>query len=310
VTPDGLIFSMTGFAAVRGGGEDGVAFSLTAKSVNHRFLDLQFRMPGGFDGAEAKLRQMLKSRLRRGHVDVTLVLDRGDRSERASEGELRVNEDLLGAAVRAYRAAARTHGLAGEPDLNVLLRLPGVMAVERAGAVEATADLEGEILASADDLLKLLLRARADEGAALAAELRRSMERLRRWSAEVGQLRGRVRDAQYERLHARLSEMLDGSVVSAERVLTEAALLADRSDVEEENVRLVTHVERFVAILDGGGEVGKRLDFLLQELSREANTMLSKTGGAVGENGLRITELGLEMKSEIERAREQVQNLE
>ncbi|MGH9596956.1 MAG: endoribonuclease YicC domain-containing protein, partial [Edaphobacter sp.] len=95
-----------------------------------------------------------------------------------------------------------------------------------------------------------------------------------------------------------------------ERVLTEAAMLAEKSDIEEELVRLRTHIDRFVAMLDEGGELGKRLDFLLQELNREANTMLSKTSGAAGENSLRITELGLEMKAEIERSREQVQNLE
>jgi uncharacterized protein (TIGR00255 family) len=107
-----------------------------------------------------------------------------------------------------------------------------------------------------------------------------------------------------------LVELTEGAAVSEERLLTEAAVLAEKSDIEEEIVRLRTHVERFVAMLDEGGEVGKRLDFLLQELNREANTMLSKTSGAAGENSLRITELGLEMKAEIERSREQVQNLE
>ncbi len=113
-----------------------------------------------------------------------------------------------------------------------------------------------------------------------------------------------------ERLRLRVLELLPGADVSEDRLLTEVALLVERSDIEEENVRLLTHVERFLAMLDEGGEVGKRMDFLLQELNREANTMLSKTGGSVGEIGRRITELGLEVKTEIERAREQVQNLE
>ena len=103
---------------------------------------------------------------------------------------------------------------------------------------------------------------------------------------------------------------MQGTSVSEERLLAEAAVLAEKSDVEEEIVRLRTHVDHFVALLDAGGELGKRLDFLLQELNREANTMLSKTSGASGDNSLRITELGLEMKAEIEKAREQVQNLE
>jgi uncharacterized protein (TIGR00255 family) len=98
--------------------------------------------------------------------------------------------------------------------------------------------------------------------------------------------------------------------LSEERLLAEVALLVERGDVEEELVRLRTHVDRFIELLEGGGELGRQLDFLLQELNREANTMLSKTGGSAGETGLRLTELGLAMKVELERAREQVQNLE
>jgi len=142
------------------------------------------------------------------------------------------------------------------------------------------------------------------------AELRASMLRLRAFAEEMSGLRNGVREAQFERLRSRLIELTEGVPVSEERLLTEAAVLAEKSDIEEEIVRLRTHVDRFVAMLEEGGELGKRLDFLLQELNREANTMLSKTSGAAGENSLRITELGLEMKAEIEKCREQVQNLE
>ena len=123
-------------------------------------------------------------------------------------------------------------------------------------------------------------------------------------------LRAGVRQALFLRLRGKLEELLASSAVSEDRLVTEAGLLAEKSDVEEELVRLRTHIERFIGILDAGGAVGKRLEFLLQELSREANTTLSKTGSAAGPDGLRMTELGLEMKAELERAREQVQNLE
>lgn len=298
------IYSMTGFASMRGCVEEGLEFTLTAKSVNHRFLDLQFRLPGGLDGLEAKLRLMLKARMGRGHIDLILTLDR------YGEGELRVNDELLSSALRAFRAAAARHGLGSEPDLNILLRLPGVLGVQRASLADNSSGWEEMAIKLAGELIGALLEARAEEGATLAAELRGAMERLRAMSAEIGELRGRVRDSQVARLRLRLRELLPGAEFSEERVLTEAAMLVERSDVEEENVRLLTHVERFLAMLDTGGEVGKRMDFLLQELNREANTMLSKTSGAVGEGGLRITEIGLEMKAEIERAREQVQNLE
>ena len=116
--------------------------------------------------------------------------------------------------------------------------------------------------------------------------------------------------ATFERLRGRIAELTQGAAPSEERLLAEAALLAERSDVEEELVRLRTHAERFLTLLNGGGELGKHLDFLVQELNREANTLLSKTSGASSGNGLRITDIGLEMKVEIERAKEQVQNLE
>ena len=112
------------------------------------------------------------------------------------------------------------------------------------------------------------------------------------FAEEMAGLRNGVREAQFDRLRSRLVELTEGVPVSEERLLTEAAVLAEKSDIEEEIVRLRTHVDRFVAMLDEGGELGKRLDFLLQELNREANTMLSKTSGAAGENSLRITELG------------------
>jgi len=121
-------------------------------------------------------------------------------------------------------------------------------------------------------------------------------------------LREDVRQAYFERISQRLTAMLDGSF-DRDRVLQEAALLAERSDVDEEVTRLRTHIDHFRLLVENGGEIGKKLDFLLQEMNREANTLLSKTGGVAG-NGPRITELGLGMKSEIEKAREQIQNLE
>ena len=298
------IYSMTGFASVQGSAGAGMAFSLTAKSVNHRFLDLQFRMPGGSDALEMKLRQLMKERLRRGHVDITLT-SRSVWRRRASG-----QRGPPCAALANFRQAASTHGLRSEPDLNVLLRMPGVMTVQHASPVRDISAVEGAVLECVPELLDLLQRMRADEGASLAAELRSSIDRLRAMSAEIGRLRFEVPDAHYARLRGRLTKLLEGVEIDQNRLLTEAALLAERSDIEEENVRLGTHLERFAAILDEGGEVGKRLDFLLQELNREANTMLSKTGAAAGEQGCRITEIGLAMKSELERAREQVQNLE
>ena len=298
------VYSMTGFANLRGSAGDGLAFTLTMKSVNHRFLDLSFRLPSSCDGLEMQLRKSMKESLRRGHVDVTLQV------ERRANAEVQLNADLLGAYVKAFREGAKTHGIVGEPDLSAMLRIPGVMSVETSVGVGDSSELETAVVALVPLLVEKLNEGRKQEGESLVAELRASMLRLRAFSAEMAGLRNGVREAQFERLRARLTELTQGVIVSEERLLTEAAALAEKSDIEEEIVRLRTHVDRFVALLDEGGELGKRLDFLLQELNREANTMLSKTSGATGENSLRITELGLEMKAEIEKAREQVQNLE
>ncbi len=298
------VYSMTGYANLRGSVKEQLAFTLTVKSVNHRFLDLQFRLPSSCDGLEIQLRRILKERLRRGHVDVTLQL------ERKANVQIQLNAGLLDAYVKAFREASALHGLTNEPDMNALLRLPGLMSAESNVSEEAMQGLDEAVLSLVDELVGKLNEGRAQEGAALAAELRASMLRLQTFAEEVAELRSGVRDALFERLRARLAELMQGTSVSEERLLAEAAVLAEKSDVEEEIVRLRTHVDHFVALLEAGGELGKRLDFLLQELNREANTMLSKTSGASGANSLRITELGLEMKAEIEKAREQVQNLE
>lgn len=299
-----LIYSMTGFASVRSSADESVGFALAIKSVNHRFLDLQLRLPPYCDALEMQMRRFLKETLKRGHVEVTLQV------ERRASAQIQLNADLLGAYVGAFGKAAELYGLSNQPDLNSLLRIPGVMSAETTVGVEGIPELDRAVMAEMPLLVEKLNAVRAQEGAALAAELRNSMARLRAFGDEMAVLRNGVREAQFERLRTRLAELTSGVPVTEDRLLSEAAVLAEKSDIEEEVVRLRTHIDRFVGMLDEGGELGKRLDFLLQELNREANTMLSKTSAAAGENSLRITELGLEIKAEIEKAREQVQNLE
>ena len=149
---------------------------------------------------------------------------------------------------------------------------------------------------------------REEEGRAMDRELRARMAHLQSGCTEVRKHRETVLKTYSDRLKSRLQEWL-GSSVDQDRIIQEAALLADRSDIQEELVRLENHVQHFLGLLDAGGEVGKKLDFLLQEMNRESNTLLSKTSGLAGD-AVRITEAGLAMKSDIEKAREQVQNIE
>jgi len=163
------------------------------------------------------------------------------------------------------------------------------------------------VLAALDEAIVKLNVMREQEGRGMEDEMRRRLTSLEQATDEVSKLRAAVSKAYMEKVRSRMQELLENA--DEDRILQEAAILAERSDIQEELVRLHTHIDHFHKLLDQGGEVGKKLDFLLQELNREANTLLSKTSGVAGE-GLRITELGLQMKSEIEKCREQVQNLE
>jgi uncharacterized protein (TIGR00255 family) len=298
------IRSMTGFAQVRGQvtdahGKGQLGFTLSLKSVNHRFLDLHFRMPSDSDSLEMKLRRLLKDKLGRGHVELTLNLERG-----GSDG-ISLNREIVGGYIQAFRAAAAEFSLAADLDLNAILRMPGSL---EAAALPANGQVEASVLGKVEEVLNRLNLMREEEGRDIERELRQRMAHVTKAFEAVEKHRRAVLQTYVEKLKSRMQELI-GTQVEPERILQEAALLVDRSDIQEELVRLDTHVKHFLGLLDEGGEVGKKLDFLLQEMNREANTLLSKTSGLAGE-ALKITEMGLVIKTEIEKAREQVQNLE
>jgi uncharacterized protein (TIGR00255 family) len=297
--------SMTGYARVTGQAPNGPGYTLSIKSVNHRFLDPQFRLPSGLDALELALRRLLKERIVRGHVDVTLQM------ERTSRSAAQYDRAMMAAYIAALQQAAAEHNLSATPDLNAALRIPGMMNGEPEAALD-TAALEAAVLADAERAVVQLNEMRAREGATLVAELHACMDQLEQFIAVIEPLRTQVQRAYFDRLRLRMEEITAGAnaQVDPQRILQEAAVLAERSDIQEELVRLHSHIGYFRELLDAGGELGKKLDFLLQELNREANTLLSKTNGAAAGNGLRITEQGLAIKSIIEKAREQVQNLE
>ena len=289
---------MTGFAQVKGQ-INNLAFSVSVKSVNHRFLDLHFRLPANTDALEVAMRRILKEKLARGHVDVNLSFEQG------GAAPLALNKALVAGYVQAFRAAAVEAGLAAEPDLNAILRFPGALDATVAPAEE---QLTPAVLPKLEEAVDRLNRMREEEGRSIDRELRERMEQIRSASESVRGHREAVLKTYSDRLQARIKEWL-GATVDQDRILQEAALLADRSDIQEELVRLDNHVQHFLALLETKGEVGKKMDFLLQEMNREANTLLSKTSGLAGD-AAKITEAGLAMKSDIEKAREQVQNIE
>jgi uncharacterized protein (TIGR00255 family) len=298
--PSMNIRSMTGYAQVKQHVSDQLTITLSLKSVNHRFLDLHLRIPNELDTVEMKVRRVLKERLHRGHIEVTLGL------ERAGGATFTVNRELVGGYLSAFRQAAEEFGVSAEPDLNAVLKLPG--ALSAAGSDGASEELEKQVTATLELAIERLNLMREEEGRSAVAELRERMQHLSKATLEVESLRHKVLKAYHDKVSGRMQELI-GAHADADRILQEAAMLAERSDIQEELVRMKNHIQHFHSHIDAGGEVGKKLDFLLQEMNREANTLLSKTTGVAGE-ALRITELGLAMKSEIEQAKEQVQNLE
>lgn len=297
------VLSMTGFGNVDATLDGGRGFGLTIKSVNHRHLDLSIRVPMGMDALEPALRKAVKAEVRRGHVELTMNFEK-----QSASAAVELDETLLDAYVSAFVRAQVRYGVEQEPDLNGLLRMPGVMSAS-VKSMNAT-EIEEPVLAAMTECLTRFNAAREAEGAALAADLRAGMQTMSALATEARELRQGMAAAEFARLKAKLDELLQGGGLTEERLVTEAALITARADVEEELVRLRTHIDRFIELLDGGGEVGRQLDFLLQEMNREANTLLSKSGGNSAVAGLRLTEIGLEVKVGLERAREQVQNLE
>lgn len=297
------IYSMTGFARVQTRVHDQLAYTLSVKSVNHRFLDLQLRLPAGLDALEMELRRVLKESLVRGHVDLTLSVDR------TSQQKAGYNREMVAGYIAAFRQARAEFRLKGDLDLNVALRMPGALQSEvRNNLDEDVTALSESVMREIAPLLEELKVMRGREGEALEANLRAALIRLGEAVEGVSKLRPEVEQRYQERLTQRLTAAT-GNEFNRQRLLEEVAVLVDHSDISEEIERMHTHIGHFRELLSSGGEVGKKLDFLLQEMNREANTLLSKTGG-VGGKGTRITELGLAMKADIEKAREQVQNAE
>ncbi|HXO61616.1 MAG TPA: YicC/YloC family endoribonuclease [Candidatus Acidoferrales bacterium] len=296
---------MTGYAQARAETAD-LALRVSIKSVNHRFLDLKMRLAEGLELYEPRLRQMVRERIHRGHVELQVS------AEPRTAATIQVNQELVKAYLRAAEALRQETRAAADVDVVALLRLPGVISGLGIAAPQSEESQEklwraleeclGDALSKLDDM-------RRAEGGHLIEELNKRLTKVEEEVDEVRVLAETLRPAFARRLEARLAELLNGVSLEPARLAQEAALLAERSDISEELERLRSHVAQFAGLLRGAGEMGKRLDFLLQEMNREANTLLSKTPGVDAE-ALAITGLALEIKADIEKLREQVQNIE
>jgi uncharacterized protein (TIGR00255 family) len=301
-TRPGGLKSMTGYAQARVV-ENGWSLRVSVRSVNHRFLDLHLRVPEGFEPVEPAIRQIVRERIRRGHLDVTLHY------ELEGPAAVGVNHEVAAAYLAAVNSLRSKFSIASEPDIAAILRLPGVIGPPASSLEEEMAKLEGVVTRCLSEALDKLDRMREREAVHLRDEMSARLARIASLAATIAILAERARPAFARRLEARVKELIGEVQLDPARLAQEAAIAAERGDIAEELVRLGSHVRQFESLLAGGADVGKRLDFLLQEMQRETNTLLSKTPGNEGE-GLEITQSGLEIKSEIEKLREQVQNIE
>lgn len=289
---------MTGFGRGTAAGDE---FNITVelKSVNNRFLDLNLRLPAELQVLESNVKQLVSSRVARGRVEVNLQYDR------SSETQFELNRPLITGFLAAMREMQEEFHLAGEPDLNVIARLPNVVNTKKEAPGQAfLAAVETAFSAAIDDLNAM----RSNEGAMLADVLSSLLNNIESRMLPIEAESGAVADEYRLRLTKRVGDMIAKAESQIDldqgRLAQEVAYLADRADISEEIARLRSHIEHFRQIMAAENDVGKRLDFLTQELNREANTIASKT------NNMTVKENALAIKSDIEKIREQVQNIE
>lgn len=289
--------SMTGFGRARAEIPN-VTVTLEIRAVNHRYCDVRMHAPPGMTALSADLEREVRARLGRGRVDVSVAL------ERASGAEIEVEVDIgrARALADAYRRLAGALGVEFSTPLDWIAAAPQVL---KAGdGVPVSGDLEPAARRALDAALGDLLRMRDTEGAALASDLERRLARVRTLVLEARRRAPRAVDDRGRRLRERVAFIAAEAPVDEGRIAQEIVLLADRADVTEEIERLISHLAQFSEHLRGRDMVGRRLDFLVQEMNREANTIGSKC------QDVAIAHLVVELKTELERIREQVQNLE
>lgn len=290
--------SMTGFG--RGSaGDDQFSVTVEMKSVNNRFLDINLRLHSEMSAFEPSIKRAITDRLDRGRVDVSI------QTEKNAEAVYEVNKQLAAGYLAAMKELQTELDLDGTADINVIAKLPNVIVPKKE---EFDGEWEKTVREAVDEAVSNILQMRETEGNMLAAELESRLstieEKLKPIEAEAATVTTEIGAKLSKRIEDLLGKISSEVDIDPGRLAQEIAYLADRADISEEIARLNTHIEHFRGIMNEQKEVGKRLDFLTQELNREANTIASKT------NNMVIKENALSIKSEIEKIREQVQNVE
>ena len=292
-----MIKSMTGYGCAAGTSGK-IEISIELKSVNNRFLDCSFRMPRVYTSFEEAMRATVQKHVTRGKVDVFVTVD----ATKADNVVIQVNHSLASSYVKALGELSEAYGLPNDLTALALARFPDVLKAESVEQDEET--LCADMCAVLAEALTDFNAMRAREGEKLYRDMSGRLEEISRLTGLVEERSPRTVAEYRTKLEARMAEVLQGTGIDESRILTEAAIFADRVAVNEEIVRLRSHVSQLAGMLESGEPVGRKLDFLIQELNREANTIGSKC------NDAELARIVVDLKAEIEKLREQVQNVE
>jgi uncharacterized protein (TIGR00255 family) len=277
---------------------NGREFTVELRSVNNRYLDCTVKLPRSLSFAEETVKQAVKKAVSRGKVDVFISM----KSENADDTTITLNKAVLEGYLAAMRQMVTEFGVQDDISVSTVSRLPEVFSVEKPEVDEE--QLQADLMSVVEKALEGYNAMRATEGGALDADLRSRGETILSLVEKVEAGNGQTVVAYRARLYAKLQEVLTNTTIDESRILTEAAIFADKVAVDEETVRLRSHLKQMNTMLDGGGAVGRKLDFLLQEMNREANTIGSKC------TDVELARIVVDIKDELEKIREQTQNIE
>lgn len=293
-----MIKSMTGYGSAKGELPGGNSFLIEIKSVNNRFLDTNIRAPRSFLFAEDPLKNIVSAKVKRGKVDVFVTIEGGG----SSDTQIRIDEDLARAYLDAYKSLQDKFCLPDDLTLTSFARIPDILTVEKKEQDnEAVLSALSATLDNAIDAFNVM---RTTEGKRLKDDVLAHIGAIEGLLSKIEEAAPRTAEAYYNKLLAKISELLADRNADETRIITEAAVFADHIAIDEETVRLHSHINQLIGMLEDNQPIGKKMDFLIQEFNREANTIGSKCQDSD------IAHLVVDLKSEIEKIREQIQNIE
>lgn len=292
-----MIRSMTGYGRSENEA-DGRKFSVEIKSVNHRYNDISIRLPRSMNYLEDKIRKTLMKKIMRGKTDVFINFE----SFSEDDVNIKVNEPLAKAYCEKLEFLRETYGLTGNDTLDLVAKFPDVITVEKVQEDEDT--IWQALLPALEGALDNFISMREAEGEALKRDILKKADIIEELVNKIEERAPLVAEDYRQKLTARLTEMLADANIDEQRILTEVTIFADRACIDEELTRLGSHISQLRNIFDMDESIGRKLDFLVQEMNREANTIASKS------NDITVTQITIELKSEIEKIREQIQNIE